>query len=52
MWYLKKSDKNVSIYKTETDSQTLKKILRLPKEKGSGGGKPRSLGSTDAHYYI
>ena len=34
MWNLKKKkDKNELIYKTETDSQTLKTNLWLPKEK-------------------
>lgn len=40
----KKNDKNVFIYETEADSQTLKKILWLPKEKGVGGGSGDKLG--------
>ena len=35
MWNLKNST-NELIYKTETDSQTLKTNLRLPKGKGGG----------------
>ena len=34
----KKNDKNELIYKTETDSQTSKTNLWLPKGKGGGGG--------------
>ena len=47
---------NKSIYRTETDSQTQKINLRLPKEKG--GGQVRSLALVytlqyiHAHYYI
>ena len=37
MWNLK-YDTNELIYKTETDSQTWKTKLWLPKGKGSGGG--------------
>ena len=33
-----KYDTNELIYKTETDSQTLKTYLWLPKGKGGGGG--------------
>ena len=37
MWNLKKNDTNEVIYKTETDSQTQKTNLRLPKgERGCG----------------
>ena len=36
MWNLK-YDTNELIYKTETDSQTQKTNLRLPKGKGRGG---------------
>ena len=51
MWNLKKKyDTNELIYKIETDSQTLR--TNLPKGKGGGEGKIRSLGLTDAHYYI
>ena len=38
---IKKSDTNELIYKTETDSQTLKTNLWLPKGKGGGGDKFR-----------
>ena len=42
-WYhlyveLKKNDTNEHIYKIETDSQTQKTNLWLPKEEGGGGG--------------
>ena len=33
MWNLKKNDTNELFYRTETDSQTLKTNLRLPKGK-------------------
>ena len=36
MWNLKKYDTNELIYKTETDSQTSKTNLRLPKGKSEG----------------
>jgi len=36
MWNLKKSDIRELIYKTETDTQTLKTNLRLPKGKEGG----------------
>ena len=53
MWNLKKKkDTNELIYKIETDSQTLKTNLWLPKGKSGGEGKIRSLGLTDMHYYI
>ena len=38
MWKLKKNDTNELINKTETDSQTLKTNLWLPKGKGGGKG--------------
>ena len=38
MWNLKIWYTNELIYKTETDSQTLKTNLRLPKGKGEGQG--------------
>ena len=38
MWKLKKMDTNELIYKTETDSQTSKINLWLPKGKGGGVG--------------
>ena len=50
MWNLK-YDTNEVIYKTETDSQTQKTNLWLPKGKG-GEGYIRSLGLTDTHYYV
>ena len=34
MWNLKKNDTNELIYKTETDSQTLRTNLWFPKGKG------------------
>ena len=37
MWNLKKNGTNEVIYKTETDSQTLKTNLWLTKGKGKGG---------------
>ena len=51
IWYhlyveSKRNDTNGLIYKTETDSQTLKTNLRLPKGKGEGQGCIRSLGLT------
>ena len=42
----KRNDTNDLILKTETDSQTLKTNLRLPKGKGEGQGQIRSLGLT------
>ena len=46
-----KSDTNELIYKTETDSQTKKKKLWLPKGKG---GEPKIMifGLTDTHCYV
>ena len=44
MWNLKKKGYNELLYRTETDSHTLKNIW-LPKETGSGGeGWPGDLG--------
>ena len=43
MWNLK-YDTNELIYKTETDSQTQKTNLWLPKEKGVGGGINQEFG--------
>ena len=45
---------NEFIYKTETDSQTLKTNFQLLKGKraGLGGGEIRSLGLTYLYYYI
>ena len=37
MWNLLESDTKELIHKTETDSQTSKTNLRLPKGKGGGG---------------
>ena len=48
----KKKDTNEVIYKTETDSQTLKTNLWLPKGKCGGEGQIRSWGLTYTHYYI
>ena len=39
MWNCLKNDTNELIYKTETDWQTLKINLWLPKGKNVGGGK-------------
>ena len=50
MWNLK-NNTNESIYKTETDSQTQKTNLWLPKGKGFGEGEIRSMGLTDTDYY-
>ena len=49
MWNLD-YDTNELIYETETDSQTQKTNLWLPK--GKGGNKFRDLGLTDTSYYI
>ena len=49
---LKKNDTNEHIYKMETDSQTQKTNLWLPKEEGRGGGIHWEFGITDIHYYI
>ena len=49
MWNLiLKKDTNELIYKTETDSQTKKTNLWLPKEKGGGRNKS---GAWDEHAY-
>ena len=51
MWDLK-NNPNESIYKTETDSQTWKINLWLPKGRGKGGeAQIRSMGVTDTNYY-
>ena len=39
-------------YKTETDSQTYRTDLWLPRGSGEGVGWTRSLGLADANYYI
>ena len=51
MWNLK-NNKNESIYKTETDLQTEKTNLRLPKGRGKGEGQIRNMGLTDTNYYM
>ena len=43
-----KNNTNESTCKTETDSQTQKTILWLPKE---GEGQIKSMGLTDRNYY-
>ena len=50
-WNLK-YDTNEPIYKTETDSQTQRTDLCLPKRTGEGVGSTGSLGLVDANYYI
>ena len=50
MWELK-DDTNELIYKTETDSQTLKTNVWLPKEK-HGGRDKLGVGLTYTHYYM
>ena len=52
MWNWKKNDTNEHIYKIETDSQTQKTNLWLPKEEAGGGGIHWEFGITDIHYYI
>ena len=49
---IQKNDTNELIYKTKTDSQTLKTNLWLPKGKGREEGRVRSLELTHVHYYI
>ena len=51
MWNLKKNDTNELIYKTETDSQTLKENVWLPKGKKQEG-QIRSSGLTYTNYCI
>ena len=52
MWNVKKKkDTNELIYKTETDSQTWKTYLSLPKGKKEEG-QIKGLGLTDTHYHI
>ena len=48
----KKNDTNELIYKTETDSQTLKTNLWLPNGTGGAEGWIGSLGLAYAHYHI
>ena len=49
MWNLK-YDTHKLIYETETDSQTQRTDLRLPR--GVGEGRIGSLGLVGANYYI
>ena len=51
MWSLKKNT-NELIFKAETDSQTQKTNLQLPKGKGVEEGKTSFLGLTDTHRYM
>ena len=51
MWKLK-YDTNALIYKTETDSQTLKTDLWLPRGRGEREGWTGNLALVDAKYYI
>ena len=51
MWNLK-YDTNELLYKTETDSQTQRTDLRLPRGGGVGEGWIGSLGLAEANYYI
>ena len=51
MWN-RKYDTNELIYETETDSQTQKTDLWLPRGRGAGEGWSGSLGLADANYYI
>ena len=50
MWNLK-YDTNEPIYKTETDSQTQRADLGLPRERGLGEGWSRRLRLADVSYY-
>ena len=51
MWNLK-YDTNELIYETETDSQTQRTDLELPREREVGERRTGSLGLADAGYYI
>ena len=51
MWNLKYGT-NEPIYKTETDSQTKRTDLWLPRERRMGEGRTESLGLADVNYYI
>ena len=51
MWNLK-YDTNEAIYKTETDSQTQRTDLWLPRGKRVVEGKIGIWGLADANYYI
>ena len=50
MWNLK-NNTNECIYKTETDSQTQKTDLWLPKGRGRGEGQIRNMGLTGTNDY-
>ena len=51
MWNLK-YDTHESIYETETDSQTQRTDLWLPRGRGLREGWRGSLGLADTNYYI
>ena len=51
MWNLKYVT-NEPIYKTETDSQTYRTDLQLPRGRGEGEGWTGSLELVNANYYI
>ena len=51
MWNLK-YDINELIYETETDSQTQRTDLELPREREFGERRTGSLGLADANYYM
>ena len=51
MWNLK-YDPNELIYETETDSQTYRSDLWLPRGRGLGEGKIGSFRLADPNYYI
>ena len=51
MWNLKYGT-NEPVYKTETDAQTQRTDLWLPRGTGEGVGWTGSLGLVDANYYI
>ena len=51
MWNLK-YDTNEPIYKTETDSQSERTDLWLPRGRGVGEGRTGSLGLAGTNYYI
>ena len=50
MWNIK-NNTNKSIYKIETDLQTYKTNLWLPKGRGKGDGQIRCMGLTDTNSY-
>ena len=47
-----KYDTKEPIYETETDSQTQRTDLWLPRGVRSGGGRTESLALADANYYV